>query len=67
MEKMLYRAVAMLLVGRRRSNGLHAISRYFLLACPVESHICSLNRLTLHELIKEYRGRDMFDRWRKAR
>ena len=39
----------------------------FMLACPVESHICSLNGLTLHELIKEHGGKDMFDRWRKAR
>tara|TARA_B100000035_G_scaffold306636_1_gene308937 strand:- start:30 stop:476 length:447 start_codon:yes stop_codon:yes gene_type:complete len=39
----------------------------FMLACPVESHICSLNGLTLHDLIKEHGGKDMFDRWRKAR
>ena len=39
----------------------------FMLACPVDSHICSLNGLTLHDLIKEHGGKDMFDRWRKAR
>ena len=39
----------------------------FMLACPVESHICSLNGLTLHDLIKEHGGKDIFDRWRKAR
>jgi len=39
----------------------------FMLACPVESHICSLNGLTLHDLIKQYGGEEMFDRWRKAR
>jgi hypothetical protein len=39
----------------------------FMLACPVESHICSLNGMTLHDLIKEHGGKDMFDRWRKAR
>ena len=38
-----------------------------MLACPVDSHICSLNGLTLHDLIKEHGGKDMFDRWRKAR
>jgi hypothetical protein len=39
----------------------------FMLACPVDSHICSLNGLNLHDLIKEHGGKDMFDRWRKAR
>jgi hypothetical protein len=39
----------------------------FILACPVESHICSLNGMTLHDLIKGYGGKEMFDRWRGAR
>lgn len=39
----------------------------FMLACPVESHICSLNGITLHDLIKHYGGEEMFARWRKAR
>lgn len=39
----------------------------FMFACPVESHICSLNGMTLHDLIKHYGGEEMFARWRKAR
>ena len=39
----------------------------FMLACPVDSQICSLNGMTLHDLIKEHGEGDMFDRWRKAR
>ena len=39
----------------------------FMLACPVESHIFSLNGLTLHDLIKQYGGEVIFDGWRKAR
>lgn len=39
----------------------------FILVCPVESHICDLNAITLHDLIKEHGGKDMFDRWRNAR
>ena len=38
----------------------------FVLLCPVD--ICAeKGGLVLHEVIKRYGGRDMFDRWRKAR
>ena len=37
----------------------------FILACPVDT--CSLQALTLHQLIKRCGGEEMFDEWRKAR
>ena len=39
----------------------------FMLACPVDSRICALSGISLHSLIKQYGGDEMFSRWREAR
>ena len=54
--------------GRKKAvMGYMRSGNTYMLACPVDSHICSLNGMTLHDLIKEHGEKDMFDRWRKAR
>ena len=52
---------------RKRSARMCSSKRHdtFMLLCPNET--CSLNKLVLHDLIKRYGERSMFDEWRKAR
>ena len=53
----------------QKQKAIFGRSKYkdtFVLVCPVD--ICAnKGGLVLHEVIKRYGGRNMFDRWRKAR
>ena len=45
--------------------GYARLGNTYVLACPIDG--CDLKGITLHDLIKRYGSKQLFDEWRKAR